>query len=288
MGLMITTETVERLIDSSRPRANMARGPVLILIGLVALAATLWLSPEMFGSKGALAWLLPQGVLIVVVMLLIRTARRQRDTARLMMTGIEAVQLRQWDDAREKLVSLLQRQMSHPRARTASLLALAAVAEADHNYVASQRIYETVLAEEEGDPLQRHVARIALVASMFRNGQTTDAVSLSDRLARNELSGALKAQIELLMLFREVVMGQTADSMVQADERRKLFRDHLGTRAAYGYGLLAAAFDRAEQPERAGQDWRSATLLIRPGELVERFGELESVAQKYPSTEWPL
>jgi len=288
MTLMITTETVERLIDSSRPRTNMGRGTVLILIGLIALAATLWFSPEAFGSEAALAWLLPQVVLIVVVVLLVRIARRQRDTARQMTAGIEAVQLRQWDEAREHLVSLLRRQMPHPRARAASLLALAAVAEADHNYVASQRIYEAVLAEEEGDPLQLHVARIALVASMFRNGQTTDAVLLSDRLARYELSGALKAQIELLMLFREVVMGQTADSIVRADERRKLFRAYLGTRAAYGYGLLAAAFDRARRPEQARQDWLSATLLVRPGELVERFGELESVANAYPATEWPL
>jgi hypothetical protein len=285
---MITTETVEQLIDSSRPRAQIGRGPVLILIGLIALAATLWLSPEAFGSEGALTWLLPQGVLIVVIVLLVRTARRQRDTARLMTAGIEAVQLRRWDEAREHLVPLLRRQMSHPRARTASLLALAAVAEADRNYVASQRIYETVLAEEAGDPLQRHVARIALVASMFRNGQTADAVSLSDRLARTELSGALKAQIELLMLFREVVMGQTTDGIERADERRQLFRAHLGTRAAYGYGLLATVFDRAEQPEQARRDWLSATLLVRPGELVERFGELESVARKYPATEWPL
>jgi hypothetical protein len=288
MKEMIPTETVEQLIASSRPRASFFRGPSLVLMGLIVITATLFLSPELFGSEGPLAWLLPQVVLIVIVALFVVIARRQRETARLMSAGIEAVQLRKWSDARKNLEQLLQRQMPHPRARAASLLALAAVAEADQNYVASQRIYETVLAEEEADALQMHVAKIALVASMFRNGQTADAVTLSDRLSRTELSGALKAQIELLMLFRDVVMGQTTDALSHAEERRNLFRSYLGTRAAYGYGLLAAIFDRAQQPEQAHKEWQNATLLVRAGELVERFGELSPIAEKYPATEWPI
>jgi hypothetical protein len=288
MKSMIATETVEQLIASSRPRESFLRGPSLVLLGLMALAVALFISPELFGSQGPLAWLLPQVILIAMLALFVVIVRRQRETARLMTAGIEAVQLREWGEARQSLEKLLQRQMPHPRARAASLLALAAVAEADRNYVASQRIYETVLAEEEADALQMHVARIALVASLFRNGQTADAVTLSDRLSRNELSGALRAQIELLMLFREVVMGQTADAVAHADGRRQLFRSYLGTRAAYGYGLLAAVFDRAEQPEQARREWQNATLLVRAGELVERFDELGVIAKKYPATEWPI
>ncbi|MHC4795756.1 MAG: hypothetical protein ACYTF1_03845, partial [Planctomycetota bacterium] len=93
------------------------------------------------------------------------------------------------------------------------------------------------------------------------------------------------AQVELLSLFREVIMGQAAEGLEHAEQRSKLFRDHLSTRAGFGYGLLAAAYDRADRPGKAKKYWHDATMLVRPGELIERFSELKAISEKYPATE---
>jgi len=123
---------------------------------------------------------------------------------------------------------------------------------------------------------------------MLRTGQTADAVALIDRLIRADIPEALKAQIELVALFREIVMGQSQDYLARAGERRRLFREYLSTRAGYGYGLLAVAFDRASQPHEAGRHWHDATLLVCPADLLGRFSELGPVASRYPSAEVPL
>lgn len=285
---MVTVETIEELIASSRPRRKFLRGSTFVLIGLGMLLGALIADPGLFFPKGSAAWLLPQLVLIVLVITAVRTTRRRRRLANLMIEGFEAVQLRQWDKARQALVRLLRNPMERQETRTESLLALAAIAEAGHNYDASQRVYESLQAEKVADPLHEHVTRVALAAAMLRTGQITDAVKLIDRLCRADLPAALKAQVELLALFREVTMGQAGDSLEQADQRRELFRDYLGTKAGYGYGLLAFAFDRVNQQETARHYWHDATMLVRPAELVERFDELAAVAQKYPAAEYVL
>jgi tetratricopeptide (TPR) repeat protein len=223
-----------------------------------------------------------------LVIVELRLARRVRRQGRLLLESFEAVQLRQWDQAREALVPLLHEEIRHPRARVASLLALAAVLEAEHNYEGAQRVYESVLEDHAGDPIQLHTARVALAAAMLRTGQITDAISLIDRLMRLELTGSLKAQLELLSLFREVTMGQAAEGLEKSAERRKLFRAHMGTRAGYGYALLASAYDLAGRREEAQTEWRNATLLVRPADLIDRFPELKSMTARYPAAEHVL
>jgi tetratricopeptide (TPR) repeat protein len=291
---VITVEQVEDIVESSRPRGGLFRGPMLVLLGLSMLLGALWANPALLGLPPAMQFVVPQVVLAVLVVLIIRGAMQQRRQAKLMLEGLEAVQLKDWRAAREKLLRLLRAQIRHRQARAASLLALAAVAEADHAYDACQRIYERVLTENAGDPLQLHTARVALAAAMLRTGQTTDAVTLIDRLERAAdqggagLPGVLRAQIELLMLFREVTMGQSASAVARAEERRQLFREHLSTRAGYGYALLAVAFDTAGRPDAARQYWHDATLLVPEAELLERFEELAAMKGKYPEAERTL
>lgn len=260
----------------------------MAVAGAAMLLVAFTTPPEMGHAHELMLWIVPHALLAGVLVAAWQLSRRQQRQARLMLTSFEAVQLREWDRARQALLTLLSTQIRHPRARAASLLALAAVAESEHNYEASQKIYEAILTEAQADPLQMHTAQVALAAAMLRNGQTTDAIALIDRLARTDLSGSLKAQIEMLSLFREVTMGQAAEGVCQADERRKLFRAYLGTRAGYGYGLLAVAFDRAGRPDQAQREWHNATLLVRPADLVDRFSDLKAVAARYPAAEYPL
>ena len=284
----MNVETVNQLIASSQPQSRLWRGPTLILLGLSILLGAVWADPGLLRLSGSASWMLPQLLLIAIFILIVRDAIRQRRADQLMRAVFEAVQLHHWAQARESLNLLLRSPIRRPVARAQSLLALAAVTDADHEYEASQRIYEHILEEGLASPIQKHTAQVALGATMLRTGQTADAVTLIDRLILQDLPGPLRAQVELLALFREVVMGHTHESITRAEERVTLFRTHLSTRAGFGYALLAAAFELADQPAVARRYWHDATLLVPVKELVKRFGELEPIADRYPAVEYPL
>lgn len=283
---MLTPDAADVLIVSSRPGGGFFRGWRLVLLGLSILLGAFIAEPDALPEP----WghLVPQALLLGITVVILRGALLQRRTARLMLEVFEAVQLQHWPEASTGLQQLLSRPVRHPHARAELLLSLASVAESQHCFEAAQHVYESVLNEESADPLQLHTARVALAATLLRTGQITDAVSLVDKLSRAELPPPLRAQVELVSLFREVVMGQAQDNVEQADSRRQLFREHLSTRAGYGYGLLAAACDRAGRVEEARRYWHDATLLIRPSELLARFGELQPVASRYPAAEHAL
>lgn len=284
---MVTLETAERLIALSRPRGGL-RGSSLILLGLSILLMAMLADPDVLGLRPPLRFLAPQTAFLGIVGVILNGIARHRRLERWAYQVFEAALLQEWDRAEPLLVRLLSSPVRHPQMRAELLLGLASVAEARQEYGAAQRIYESILGDQAGDPLQLHTARVMLASAMLRTGQLTDAVALLDRLARADLPEPLKAQVELIALLREVILGQAQDNLALADRRRRLFRDHLGTRAGYGYGLLAAAYDRADQPDAARRLWHDATLLIRPGELLQRFRELEPLAGKYPEAEIAL
>lgn len=279
--------TAQRLIASSRPQRGRLRVSTFVLLGISALIGALAADSELLGN-GVIAWLLPQVLLLSLAAFLFFKARRQRAAALALEQGVEAVQLQQWEEAQTWLERVLSRPVRHPGVRAESLLGLAAVAEAGDDYQASQTIYESLLEENAGDPLQLHAARVALASAMLRTGQVTDAVSLIERLERAGLPDALRAQVELVALFRDVSLGQIESGIARAEERRSLFREYLSTRAGYGYALLAAAFDRARDTDAARRYWRDATLLVSPVQIVRRFGELSSLASRYEAVENPL
>lgn len=285
---MVTQEKAQELIDSSRPARGFFTTPRLILLSLIFLLTFSLIAPERFGGSHPLLNLVPYLIMLGLFGIIGYTFHRQRKLSRLMLQGMEAVQLKEWQKAFDKLTELLQHPLRHERARAEALLALAQVAESGNNYEAAQHIYDAMLDEDTGDSLQLHNARIGRAAAMLRNGQTTDAIQLIDKLVRKDLPAPLKAQAELLSLFREVYMGQTHDSIEKAEIRRTLFRKYLSTRAGYGYALQAAAFHRENLPEKARQYWQDATLLVRPDELLNRFEELKKVAESYPAVEFQL
>jgi len=281
---MVTIQSVGRLIQTSRARPGL-RGGGLALLGLSMLLGALLADPGLLGIGPRWGGVIAQLLLLTIFGLLARWAWRQRQLSRQLVQVFEAVQLQRWPQVEPMLEGILSGPIRHAQARCELLLSLATLAEAEHEYDAAQRALEAVLEEQRGDALQLHTARVELAAVMFRTGQTSDAVAMIDRLTRAEIPEPLKAQVELVALFRELVMGQTADNLGAAGERRRLFREHLSTRAAYGYGLLAAAFDRANQPDEAGRYWHDATLLVRPEKLLGQFEELKDVAARYPRAE---
>ncbi len=285
---MLTVENTQELVAASRPPKGFFTYPRLILLSLIFLLTISLVAPKKLDISHPLLDLAPYVVMLGLMGMILYAVRRQRQLSRLMLEGMEAVQLKEWEKARQKLTELLRHPLRHERARAEALLALSQVAEADDNYEAAQFVYESMINEDVGDSLQLHNAKVGLAASMLRTGQTTDAVQQVDKLARKDVPEPLEAQVELLSLFREVYMGQTRDSVEQAEHRRQLFRKYLSTRAGYGYALQAAAFHRENQPDQARRYWQDATLLVRPNELLKRFEELSDVAASYPAVEWNL
>lgn len=286
--IMITVETAEELIESSKPPRGWWRGSRIALLGVGMILGASIARPDWLDRVGLPEWILPQALVLGLAILLTLSSLRQRRLARLMLQAFEAVQLKEWKSASGALLELLRNPIKYAQARAESLLALATVAESQHSYDTAQRLYEEVLIERKASPLQLHTTRVALAAVMLRTSQVADAVDLIDRLEKEDLPAPLRAQVEMLNLFREVYMGQAAEHVHRAEDRRRLFRDYLGTRAGYGYGLLAAAFDRADNDERARQSWHDATILVKPEELIDRFSELDPISRKYPHAERPL
>ena len=100
-----------------------------------------------------------------------------------------------------------------------------------------------------------------------------------DQLARQDWPRTWKAHLELVRLFREVVMGQYDDVVASAGSRRELFRECLSTRSGYGYGLMALGYHHRGRADIAGRLWHDATLLIAPGKLLDRFPMLAELAE---------
>jgi len=285
---MISLKTAHELLERSRHRPvwSSPYTAVLLLLGM-ALGAML-ANPKRLTENRLREVLPPQALRAVIAGALWTRAKRQRQIAAALTSAWEAIQLKDWDRAEQELVALLRRPIRPASARIHSLMMLAAVADNRKEYGVSQEILASVLGEPGLEAGTRYAARIALAGTALLSQQLTDAVRMIDNLSREEVPEPIRAQVELLDLFRHVVMGQVQDAVENVEERRALFRRRLGTRAGYGYALLAAALDRAGQAERAAELWRDATLLIRPTELLDRFGELASVARKYPATEWPV
>ncbi len=279
---------VDNLIRSSEPVRRLWRGPTFMLVGLSLLLGALWADPGLLPGGRLIAFLLPQCLLIAILAVMLWDNRQKQRMNRLLDEAMDAVRLQDWAKARTVLPDLLGSPIRQAVIRTQSLLALAVVAETDQHYEASQRIYEHILEIGIGGPLQRHSAEVALAAAMLRNGQTTDAVTLINRLSLQNLPEPLKAQVELLTLLREIMMGHGDEAVLRVDQRKELFRCHLSTRAAYGYALFAAAFDRVRRPEAAGRWWHDATLLMTVPELLRWCPELKTVAGRYPAVESPL
>jgi len=277
--------TVQSLITASQPRTRIWQGPMLILLGLSVLLGAVWAGAGVGRTGEMLRWLLPQWVIVAFVLVLYLQWRRRKRLEQRLAEAMEAVRLQEWPRAEALLRYFLAQPIRRSTLRTQALLALAAVTEASHAHEATEHICRHILATGAGTAVQQHLACVGLAGALLRTGQITDAVELVDRLTRQTLPDSLRAQVEVLALFREVMMGHPDLGAAKADERAELFRTHLGTHAGYGYGLLAAAFHALDQPERARMYWHKATLLIPAEQLVNRFGELRKIINRYPAAE---
>lgn len=284
---MISLTQARKLVAASQTDHRRSSIIRVVPLALLMLAGVLMLSdPESTGTT--LLVVLAVGGLMGWTSL---QARRQREAlARLGAAG-EAMQLQDFAAAESILVPLLgtpHRAELRGSVRTEALLMLGALAEEGHQFDAAQFVYEAVLAEEMVNPVHQCAAWIGSAGAMLRTSQLADAVDLIATLERRTLPDRLTAHVELLALYRDVVMGHADRVVESADRRRDLFRANLSTRAGYGYGLLALGFDRAGDDARARSFWHDATMLIPVDLLVHRFSEIKPLADRWAAVRNPF
>ncbi|MFQ5490221.1 MAG: hypothetical protein ACE5GE_05820 [Phycisphaerae bacterium] len=284
----MTTAQARQLIASSRPRRRLHAFRLGAMLASGILIGVILANPAALALPSVASRIAPlvAGLTIVAVA---RTAqRRSQRLVERWTQAHEAVLLEDWPTADRSFSRMLANPVNDPSLRTQGLLGLAAVADHHHDYETSQILYGQVLHEHLGHYAQLQTAAIGMAASMLRTENLTGAVELIDALQRQNLPRPWKAHVELLRLFREVVMGQYDDLLEAAEDRRDLFRSCLSTRSGYGYGLMALGFHRRGHTRQAGDLWGDATLLVAPARLVDRFPQLAELAEQYPPTEVPL
>lgn len=257
---------------------------VLVVVGGMMLLPALGSQrdrPEVLG-------ILLLGTLIGLLMLAgWLVGQRQRRCRQEVIKAWAHAQLEEWEAARAILDEVMQRPIQSPSDRGQAFMTLAAIAEHESCHDAAAQIYETLLLRRIGDPVYLQQAQIALASAKIRNQELTDAMDLLGRLEKVPMPTGLRAALDMVRLFQQVFMGHYEDAVEECEERRLLYRRHLSTHAAYGYGLLAAAMHHLGRTSEAAQLWGEATTLIDADRLVREYALLATVSQAYPATSKP-
>lgn len=284
----IDAELIERRFATTAPAANPKLVPYLLLgLSSAALVVLVYRGPQL-GIPGLVTILLPWCLVLFLFALgTVRTRRLRRQRA-IINEAWQHVQLEAWSEAWAPLDEAMQHPVQIPTDRCQAFVALAALAEESKRYDSAALIYERLLTERIGDAYQLQRVQLALAAAKLKNEELTDGIALVDRLERVPMPLPLEAVHTLIRLYQQVFMGQFADAVADAAERRALFRRFLSTRAGYGYALLGAAMHHLNRHPEAAEYWRDATTLVPVAKLLDEYAFLAPVAEAYPTSELPL
>lgn len=279
-------------VDERLAATEPTRRETYILYVLVmAIIAAMMILPAYGEDLG-----LPSAVGVLLLLLMIflllgigwMASRRHKACREDVIRAWEHVRLEEWGAAGQVLDRVMQRPIRSVADRAEAFLLLGAVAEHEGYHDGAAQIYEALALRQIGAPSQLHQARIALAAVKIHNQELTDAIDLLARLEQVPMPDGLRAGLDLVRLFQQVFMGQSADAVQDLPRRREFFRRQLSTQAGYGYALLATALHHLDRREEAAKLWADATALIAPGKLVKEYSCVTPVAKSYPATERPL
>ena len=263
--------------------ALLGMGVVVVSLGVLALlrafGATMpgWLWSVVF-------WMLV-GVLGA---LLVFSSRQQRWALRSVEQASYLIKLMNFSTATAELGWCLGIRGCSPLARATGLIELGQIClAANHSDLAEQAFSSAQRMRASLSAASQWQTDLGLAEAKLRCDQLTDADKLITHLRHQELPQPWQSKLNLLACLQRLYMGHLDDIVAQADDLWHRFREHLGTEAGFGYGLLAAAFDQCGQAQAAGRFWSDATLLIGPQMLGQRYPELKLLTDKYESTQWP-
>ena len=270
------------LIENSQPKRRLTRISIFILIGLGLL---LWSLLVGAGSERGefvslvLLWILLIGLLVNIF---INAARRQ-GLARWSRKAADLCLLERWEEAIEPLRKVLNRPVNLPQIRYQGLLELAGVAEHTGKVDQARQIYRAI-GQEQPHGLLGRLALMGEAVVLLKMDHLADAETVIRQLELSAEGPGLKSLVLLARMYQQIKTGHYSEALEDESNKCELARLGLSTKAGYVYGLLGLAhINQTKNEEQAKKYWRQATMLIRPGNLVEKFPELAQLEQAYPS-----
>jgi tetratricopeptide (TPR) repeat protein len=140
-------------------------------------------------------------------------------------------------------------------------------------------------------PADRRSQQFAMVEkalSLLAAERLTDANNLMDGFRTMEFVEPMGTMAAVAGLYRQIRTGRFHEAAASADSLAPRARHALHQQAAYAYGLLALALERAGDVARAQRFYDCATRLAGPAELAERFGELAGLERRLTPARSPL
>jgi tetratricopeptide (TPR) repeat protein len=273
---------VDRLLESSpaRPRFNMGWGLGAVL--LIALFTTALAGGAPAAARQAVAvgcGLVMLAAIAGMSVFSVYTVRRLRaEHQRVEQIG-ELVQLRRWADAAMALELYLSQPAATPQLRVQALVFLAPVLARLERYEDAIAV-QTYLIERAGiDPGGSAAMRVGRAMAMLHQDHLFDADRAISELRRSPAAGS--AALALVELYRDVKTGHPAEAIELFEQKRAIFRDQLGHRAADAYALAARAYDLLGREADARAAFRSATLLAPAVELFRRYPEVNKLSDRF-------
>ncbi|MBX3395420.1 MAG: hypothetical protein KF841_08625 [Phycisphaerae bacterium] len=279
---------IDRAFEATTPPQRRShRWYFLIGLSLAALFIPALRGDDLGLPRGSVI-IVPSIIAFSIMSIVAAITRRRRRRRAEIVTAWDAVQLEDWQAAESALLPNLATPIHSPIDRCQAFIALAALAEQRRNYDAAIRIYQQLLIDRIGDPVQLQHAQISMTTAKIRNEELTDGLQMLDRLERFEMPQALKAFVAWTRLYQRVFMGQFEDAVAGLAEARALFRRFLSTKAGYAYALIATAMHHLARHDVAARYWLDATTLVSSQRLIQEYPLLAPVAGTYPAAEHPL
>jgi len=124
-----------------------------------------------------------------------------------------------------------------------------------------------------------HLLRAQRAMGLLREDRLADADSELRALQRADVDGLTMSIVKLGLLMQRVKTHHDADALAEAasDDPHQTFAP-IGTEAAYGYGMLALASHRTQQPDQAQRWWHDATMLLPAEHLIDAMPEFAPLA----------
>ena len=198
----------------------------------------------------------------------------------------ELVQLRRWPQAGLVLEQILSRPSPSHLLRSQALMYLATVLARYHRFDDAIAVQNHLLDHALLDRNSAFALRVGRAMAMLREDHLFDADRAISEMRRLE-GPEESAGLALVEIYRDVKTGHPDEAIDLFETKLPTLRDQLDHRVADAYALASRAYDLRGRDAEARDAWAKATLLVPPGELVRRYAEVKSIAEKYPASGAP-
>ena len=290
------------LIDKSQPRRRLTRFGIFILIGFALLLWSMILGSDANHSQW-IPQLLMAIIMVSLLLSMILAAVRRQGLTKCSRQASDFCLLERWSQAAEPLRRLLAKPVPSAQIRYQGLLELAGVAEHTQRLDQADQIYQAI-AQEQPHSLLGSLALLGRAIILLKLDQLADADTIIRQLEVSAQAGSLKSLVLLARMYQQIKTGHYAEALENASEKCELARLGLSTKAAYIYALLALAYkrrvqvdyspqshdqaplkDQDQDQDQAKSNWMRATMLLKPGSLIEKFPELAELSAVYKSAD---